>query len=271
MMQQHGTSVLDRRALLREHAELLEELRHAAPSTSQHERLGFLRACMLEQPLAKTSEQVEAAAGRLRATAEWRANVGIDAAMADSSLIKAERSHRNLLRYDFLGHDRHGRPVMVERVGAWDVQRIAEMAASDPERFVLLHCMAVETMVRMERPADCIDERGQVAIMDCSGLGMQHLNSGLVRAMQVISQIDSDHYPDTLAELWVVNAPAIFSAITALCRPFLSSDTLQKFHVSYGVPPELANLVGSKVLPVELGGERILCFPYDCNAPLFEF
>ena len=74
---------------------------------------------------------------------------------------------------DFIGLDKHGRPILVERVGAWNVQAVLD-ATEDLEKFSILHAMADETLLEMERPSLSKDSRGFVLIIDMDGcLGLQ--------------------------------------------------------------------------------------------------
>lgn len=160
--------VLDRHALLESHARLLDRLRSTADRlrlpccADPHEQLGYLRAVMSENPQNTPEERIcELTAARLHTTAVWRQSVGIDALMADPAWRAEECNYRRLLLYDYLGHGRCGRPVLVERVGAWDVAAVVSAAEGDFDKFSKLHCMACETLKRMPRPTDCRDPRGQ--------------------------------------------------------------------------------------------------------------
>jgi len=258
-------TILNRLILLKENASPIQQLRHEFPVSPPHELLGFLRACQLETPLDTNEQHIKNTVTRLRKTHKWRAEIGLEEAMNDDHWVKNENQHRSLLQYDIVGNDVHGRPILVELVGRWNVERILANSTNDPAAFTKLHAMTIERLTTMERTKGCLDPRGQVVIMDCLGLSRAHFS--LVSTLQSISQVDADHFPDTLAELYVVNAPYIFTALAALCRPFVSSETLQKFHVSSGVPEALLEFIAPQVLPAELGGVRKDCFPYDSEAP----
>lgn len=252
-------TVLDRTRLLEKHAGDLARIE--VEGTTPHERLAYLRAAKFD---------VDDAAARLRETVRWRADAGIDGVMSDPNWRRREREHRRLLAYDYLGTERYGRPAMVERVGRWDVTRVLEAASGDPDAFLTLHCMACETLLRMDRPPGTVDDRGQVVIMDCLGLTAWHLDPRLAAAFGKLAANDAAHYPDTLARIFVVNAPYLFSAVAALISPFMDPDTYSKVHVSSGVPAELADCVGEDCLPAELGGKRTGVFPYDEEAQVSE-
>jgi len=244
---------LDRRVLLEAHHEEVAQLRSATGSTlTDHELLAHLRAAQLQG-----QDPVE----RVLATMEWRMQSGIGLKAADRSWQEAEYEFRRVLKYDFLGHDLFGRPVLVERVGAWDVQQV-EAATTNLERFVLLNALVCERLVHMPRPASAVDPRGVVVILDMHGLGSGHLSSQLLRAFASVSRVVRAFYPDMLADVFVVKAPWLFSALHTAIQPLLSGRTLSGVHICASVPTSLDEL-GAACLPTELHGIRSHVFPYD--------
>lgn len=277
--------VLDRQSLIQRHIEQLSEMKlpNAETLISNHDKLAYFRAC---------NGNIEQATQRLQTTIEWREKMGISQMLKDPTWKSNERDLRSTLWYDYLGPDCHGRPVLVERGGRWDVGKVlssiwphyykaqeypdgvntAEQDQIDEESFVKLHCMSCEIMLNMDRHsgsgAPIKDDRGMIIIMDLMGLRPWHLDPRLATAFGKIAAVNSAHYPDTLAHVWVVNAPYLFNALSRMVQPFLDPDTVGKFHVSSGVPPELADCVGADCLPEELGGSRKGIFPYNETAPL---
>mmetsp|Transcript_28921 Transcript_28921/g.43678 ORF Transcript_28921/g.43678 Transcript_28921/m.43678 type:complete len:274 (+) Transcript_28921:215-1036(+) len=248
--------VLNRLALTESNMSELSQIDHECSTIG--EKLAYWRASKYDFAVATR---------RLHETQEWRANSGMDRIVSDPNWLQKERKFRYLLKYDFLGLDKYGRPVMVERVGAWNVRDVMEAAANDDD-FLKLHCIACETLIHMDRPNDAVDDRGQVIIMDCQGLSVGHLKPGLIKAFGRLSSNDSAHYPDTLAHIFVVNAPTLFSVLATLIKPFMDPDTYSKVHVSSSVPKNLTEIVGSDCLPKSLGGKREGIFPYNEDAPL---
>ena len=149
-------TVVDRVSALSAHAELIDRLRLDSGSTSDsHELFGFYRAVRSENPKQTDEETLLALASkRLQATQAWRAAIDLDALMEDPGWIAAELEYRKLLLYNFLGSDQHGRPIMVERCGAWDVSKIVAAAEEGFDKFLKLHAMACETLRRHERPTE---------------------------------------------------------------------------------------------------------------------
>ena len=44
-------------------------------------------------------------------------------------------------------------------------------------------------------------------------------------------QIDADYYPETVAAIYVINAPRLFSILYRLASPFVDPKTLQKVRI----------------------------------------
>jgi hypothetical protein len=272
--------VLDRASLIKRHTTKLAQIK--VPGATDHDKLAYFRACKGDIGLAQE---------RMQTTMKWRTKTGISKLLKDPTWLAKEKEMRKTLWYDYLGPDQHGRPVLVERVGRWEVGKVlasirpayyntendktSTEQQNEDNTFLKLHCMSCEKMLQMDRrqkdpPNEnpIKDDRGQVVIMDLAGLGPWHLDPRLAIAFGSVAQIDTLHYPDTLAHVWVVNAPYLFHGLSKLVQPFLHPDTFGKFHVSSYVPDELIDCIGKDWLPEELGGSRKGIFPYNEAAPM---
>ncbi|CAK9088620.1 Sec14 cytosolic factor (Phosphatidylinositol/phosphatidyl-choline transfer protein) (PI/PC TP) (Sporulation-specific protein 20) [Durusdinium trenchii] len=221
------------------------------------ELLAYLRATGFDRPEALR---------RLLETQAYRDALDIEEKIHNATWAAKEEQMRRVLLYDYIGFDQHGRPVLLERVGAWRVDVVLR-ATEDLEEFKVLHAMANEILRQMKRPEGIQDPRGFILIIDLNGLSMAHLRPRLAFVFGEVSKIDEAHYPDTVAHIFVVNAPWIFRALFAMIQPFLNEDTLTKVHFSYEVPFEIVEHLGAEHLPQELRGSRAGVFPYDLAAP----
>ena len=243
-------SVLDRVALLSElqqSSSCWKLLVSTCPDEDKHRLLGFFRAVKSEMPKSTSDADLcDAVVERLHVANEWRRTSGILEAMTDSTMLAAERQIRSLLHYDFLGPDQYGRPVMVERVGQWDVSEILARAEADPDHFDLLHCMALEHLQAARRPDGARDPRGHVIIINCDGFRYHMLRHSprLARVMLRLLRLDQAYYPDSMAIMFVVNMPSTFATLAYLLRPFMSRETLDKVELSSTIPARLYDTLG---------------------------
>lgn len=252
----------DRLSLQTQHQAEIEALR--AESSSEDASLSSLSTSVLFAFLRASQFSMDEARKRLLRTAAWRRDTQISSLMANDEWRTAERATRPILLYDYFGPDQHGRPFLIERVGAWDVPRILE-ASDDLQRFKLLHSMAAETLQTFPRP-DNADPRGYSLVMDMAGLSVRHLRPRLATVFGQLNEIDERHYPDSVAHIFVVNAPGLMRVLFGMIRHFLNEDTATKVHCSSGVPPELAAQLGETCLPKELGGTIEGAFPYSLSS-----
>ena len=117
--------------------------------------------------------------------------------------------------------DQHGRPLMIERVGRWDCERLGvlinpEKSPGGQERLIRGHILACEQLLQAceaderrrgqqqeaangERPLTQV-----VVVMDLAGLGSGHMNRRLINCFQTINAIDEANYPELVGEIHVL-------------------------------------------------------------------
>ena len=135
-------------------------------------------------------------------TATWRDTMQLDALMRDEAMLEFERKMRSLLLYD-LTSDRNGRPLMIERVGAWDVAALAEAVESSHDDIVRAHVMVSERIRQQVdsrlHEAPTMPERQAMLVMDADGIGWAHVRATtLLNLFATMSSLDNNHFPDTV-------------------------------------------------------------------------
>ncbi len=66
------------------------------------------------------------------------------------------------------------------------------------------------------------------------------------------------YYPETLANLYIINAPWIFHPLWALIKPWLDPVTKNKFHIlGSSFREKLQEVIDLDQLPVEYGGKCV--------------
>ena len=157
-------------------------------------------------------------------SARWRDEQAVDAMQEDQALLGFERELRAAMLYE-VWNDTSGRPLMVERVGAWDLARLTRMVDESPEQVIRAHILVNERIrLRLDGGggAACgggadgdggafadggastdgggaLADRRAVLVFDLQGLGMAHLACrSLLRLFGTLSSLDAAHFPDTV-------------------------------------------------------------------------
>jgi len=209
--------------------------------------------------------------GFLLATAQWRDEQRIDALLQSEADLAFERGLRPLLLYD-LTTDSRGRPLMIERIGAWDVGALTAVADAQAEEVTRAHILvsewirqAVDTLGRTRlTPKD----RQATLIFDMEGIGWSHLRATtIMNLFSTMSSMDSNHFPDTLGTIFIVNTSRLFSLLWSAASNFLAESTCQKVQVFAwndveAMQAAVIETCGVECLPQELGGKRTNAPPY---------
>jgi len=116
-----------------------------------------------------------------------------------------------------------------------------------------------EHTLRVKYPA-CSKHAGRtinqsLVIMDLDGLSFSTWNSQTRSMLQRLTGLLSDHYPETMGALFVVNAPGFFSVIWNVAKRFLDPGTQRKIHIlGSNFEKELFEYIDPSNLPEFLGG-----------------
>jgi hypothetical protein len=191
--------------------------------------------------------------------------------------------------------DRVGRPINIDCVGRLNIKRINQLvtmedlvkekvqemvrAGARPEHSRPLGpfwrpigtrgpltCRAPpalrhlqEYTIRVRYP-ECSRAAGRkinqsVVIMDLGGLSMSIWSSKTREVLKTLIGVLSDHYPETMGVLFIVNAPSFFAGIFSFVKLFLDPGTVQKINVlSTSQRHELFKIIDPASLPPFLGG-----------------
>lgn len=138
----------------------------------------------------------------LTRTASWREEMLVDGMGEDEALRQVELKLRALMLYH-LSRDSTGRPLMIQRVGAWDVAALTEFTSAHHEDVMRAHVL-VDEWIRQQVDRLAIEnpiplERQAVLIFDMEGLSWAHLSAtSLMSLFSSMCKLDSDHFPDTV-------------------------------------------------------------------------
>jgi len=207
-----------------------------------HERLGPALADVPVDLLAQfvrsaphTASGEPCVGERLEAALAWRAREGVD------QLVQAPPVGRDefewLMPAGCVGHDREGRPVILERPGRDRQAVLAALAAMSAEEFVRQQVCSKECIRHFLGAAS--RRRGRriskfVSVIDAGGIGRHHFDRRNVAFFKAFAEVSSANYPDCLERLFVVRAPYLMTALWALLRPLLHPVTAAKVSILGG-------------------------------------
>ena len=89
------------------------------------------------------------------------------------------------------------------------------------------------------------------------------MNSSTRALFAIASQVGQDYYPETMGNLFIVNAPMLFSGIWKICKGFLDEVTRKKIKILGGTfLPTLLQHADEESIPSFLGG-KCTCSEYE--------
>ena len=182
---------------------------------------------------------VEAALAMLREDLAWRDEYGVLELAAQTPKDFCGCEPKLLFeRLPILAHgtDKRGRPVVYKHFGA--SCKIAELLKHTTEDLLVrFHIWQNERAIR--RLAQASEAQGKNVetwqiVIDASGWYLGLATGGALGFLRKIAAIDSDHYPERLGRLTVVNAPWVLSGTWMMIRSWLDARQQAKISIMSG-------------------------------------
>lgn len=153
----------------------------------------------------------------------------------------------------FHGFSKDGHPIYIDRPGKVSPKVLSTL---DMDEFTKMHIQSMEWLndvkVRLsERTGRRIYKH--VVIMDMEDFGFSHFGDKFRGPLKKIIDIDSTKYPESLSQMYIVNASFMFKAIWAIVSPWL--DPITKTRITFlSKPKHLLEFIEADQLPDFLGG-----------------
>ncbi|XP_059662323.1 phosphatidylinositol/phosphatidylcholine transfer protein SFH13-like isoform X2 [Cornus florida] len=197
----------------------------------------------------------------------WRKEYGTDTILEDFEFKELEE----VLQYypqGYHGVDREGRPVYVERLGKANPSKLMRITTID--RYLRYHVQEFERALHEKFPACSIAAKRHISstttILDVQGLGVKNFTKTAASLLAAMTKIDSSYYPETLHQMFIVNAgPGFKKVIWPAAQKFLDAKTIAKIKVLE--PKSLCKLletIDSGQLPDFLGGSCLCATEGGC-------
>ncbi|KAL5057555.1 hypothetical protein RYX36_029159 [Vicia faba] len=186
----------------------------------------------------------------------WRKENGVDSIIQDF-IYKEYEDVQRFYPHGMHGVDKEGRPIYIERLGKVEPNKLMNVTTID--RFLRYHVQGFEKMFKEKFPACSIAAKRIIhrttTIIDVHGvnwLSFSKVANELVMRMQ---KIDGDNYPETLNQMFIVNAGSGFKLIWNTAKGFLDPRTTAKINVlGNKFQSRLLEVIDASQLPDFLGG-----------------
>ncbi|KAJ0889988.1 putative CRAL-TRIO lipid binding domain, CRAL/TRIO domain, CRAL/TRIO domain superfamily [Helianthus annuus] len=186
---------------------------------------------------------------------EWRKDFGADTILEDYKFHELNE----VLQYvpqGFHGIDKEGRPVYIEILGQVDPKKLLRVTTI--ERYVKYYVQEYERTLSIRFPACSVATGRRVdsntTIIDVQGVGVWNLTKPVIELIRRLQQINTN-YPDTLCQMFIINAGQGFKMLWNMIQSFLEPKAKSKIHVlGTKYKSTLLEVIDASELPEFLGG-----------------
>ncbi|KAL6839848.1 hypothetical protein ACP4OV_029658 [Aristida adscensionis] len=156
------------------------------------------------------------------------------------------------------GVDKDGRPVYIELIGKVDANKLVQITTID--RYVKYHVKEFERCLQMRFPACSIAAKRHIdsctTILDVKGVGLKNFSKDARELIMRMQKINNENYPETLYQLYIINAGQGFKMLWGTIKSFLDPETAAKIHVlGSKYENKLLEIIDESELPDFLGGK----------------
>ncbi|KAK7406249.1 hypothetical protein VNO78_07872 [Psophocarpus tetragonolobus] len=187
---------------------------------------------------------------------QWRKEFRVDMLPKEFNFTEYDEV-KKCYPHGYHGVDKYGRPMYIERIGMVDLNKMGQVTTF--ERFIKHHVSEQEKTLKVRYPACSLAAKRHVAtttsILDVNGVGMSNFSKPARYLFMEIQKIDSCYYPETLNQLFIINAGSGFRMLWKAVKTFLDERTVAKIKVlGSNYLSVLLEAIEPSNLPTFLGG-----------------
>lgn len=129
------------------------------------------------------------------------------------------------------GFDKEGQPISITRVGHIKMTLLLQTLKYEDLRLNQLYSLEKKAVSQIE----LTEKNGKLSractIVDLEGLSRDHINTTAIGWLKSILAEGNVSYPESLGNMYIVNAPWTFTALWSLIKPCLKETTQKKIQV----------------------------------------
>ena len=170
----------------------------------------------------------------LRECLAWRALPEVQADTATLQPPPERRAFEAMYQAGPVGRDPEGRVIVMERIGAVPMASFCQLDETALVRHNVYTKEATRTLCRELSHAAGRRLYKAVVIVDLLGLSLSHTKPNALRIFQLLISKFQESYPEFMVATYLINAPALFTGLWALVRPWLDPKVTAKVHILGG-------------------------------------